>query len=251
MESPEINSWPLLLPGVVNVSTRFGSSPLLDPVIRLRETRESLFWFIKSQLFSKIVLVDGSNVPLLSQDEIAAIKDTANIAIEQILFQQDIARVSEYGKSYGECTLIDHAIANSSLIGGCGGFVKLTARYYVSNIKDVLRCMFGENVFFSSSIWPITIASPYVCTAFYRMTSSFYGSTLSAAAGLCKDSGPSLLLEEAYYHLLRPKSRTSFSCPYPFFAGTAGTTGRSISNSKYTVRNLASKFGLLSHTYSE
>ena len=239
-------SFPVLFPGVVKVST-LRSSLLADPALRLHESRRSILAMISKRLFDKIVVVDGSGVYLFSDDEIRLFADQG-ICVEQLVFVQDSMLVGVYGKSYGECTLIEYAIAKSKLIRSSGGFFKLTPRYFFENIDCIFSRVTCDNLFFGYNPWPINYLSPFICTIFYKVTLDFYSSCLAGSISECSHDRDGYL-ESVFFRRLATRSKEKEFLPFPRFSGIAGTTAAPIKNRYHKLRDIASRAGFLAYSY--
>ncbi len=242
----KMNNYPIVFPGVIKATNVVGNK-LNDEGLRYRESRSSILHVIKQKIFNKIVIIDGSDIELFTTEELFDIRKSG-ILIEQFRFNQDFNQVRKYGKSNGECQLIEYAVMNSELINSSGGFYKLTPRYHFKNIDEIIKLLKQENIFYSYNFWPITIKSPFVMTIFYKTSLKFYQEVLKDAIKYCsiERSG---YLEAVFYKLLESRIKIPMSSPFPYFNGIAGTTAAAIHNDKYSLRNLASNYKLLAASY--
>jgi hypothetical protein len=78
--------YPLFLPNITKTFANFDNAHT-DFNSRLEESREALFAIIEKNFFSEIVIVDGSNNKVLSEEEILKYAKKG-IKIEQLLFLQ-------------------------------------------------------------------------------------------------------------------------------------------------------------------
>ena len=76
--------YPLFLPNITKTFANFDNAHT-DFNSRLEESREALFAIIEKNFFSEIVIVDGSNNKVLSEEEILKYAKKG-IKIEQLLF---------------------------------------------------------------------------------------------------------------------------------------------------------------------
>lgn len=242
-----VKDYPILFPGTVNIYTR-ASIKLVDPAIRLHETKKSIMNLVDKKIFKSIVICDGSNTSIFTESELNDLAESG-VNIEQIKFQQNIVEVERFGKSNGECQTVDYAVHNSKIINQAGGFYKLTPRYHFENIENIIVNFKQKNIFYHYNTWPINIRSPFVMTIFYKCSLDFYREIMSGAIDDCSNDVRGYI-ESVYYRLLKKEKSERIYIEYPFFTGIAGTTGGQISNDYYLLRNYASKFGFLARSYS-
>lgn len=129
--------YPLLVTNVVKAFAT-ESNVLTDINVRLEHAKKAIYEIIEEGCFSEIVVVDGSNVSLLSDEEIRNI-EIRGISVEQFSFLQDKDAVIKFGKSNGELQIINYAIENSELIKKAGGFFKISGRYGIVNMRQILN----------------------------------------------------------------------------------------------------------------
>ena len=203
---------------------------------------------VKKQLFSEIVIVDGSNTKIFNDDEIK--KFILNgVNVEQIWFQQIAEEVRAGGKSQGELQIIYYAIENSNLINLSGGFFKISGRYSIKNISSILRSIGAhDNVFYYDNPPSINLGGRFVSTIFYKTQNDFFlkhFGDASAECGYHKDG----LLEAIFYRRLVNLKKNRCFVPFPCYEGVAGTTGKALVNRYYLARNLISRIGGLCYAY--
>jgi hypothetical protein len=203
---------------------------------------------MKKNLFTDYVVVDGSGYDIFSTAEIKNFRDSG-LNFEQLSFVQNGEDIETFGKSYGECTLIDYAISNSDLINRSGGFYKLSPRYMFNNAHEVISKITEQNFFFNYNIWPLSIKSPFTCTIFYKTSLDFYKSYLLDSISECSHDEYGFLESVFYRRLAKIREKKRVKIPFPFFSGIAGTTGAPIDNRHYYLRNCISSIGLLAFEY--
>jgi len=242
-----IKNYPLFLPNVIKTFTN-SSNVLTDNNIRLKEARRALFYTIEKGYFNKIIIVDGSNQAMLSEEEITQLLKSG-IIIEQLLFQQDVNMVKQFGKSQGEMQITNYMINNSVLAKEAGGFIKISPRYLFDNIDDIMPAIYNkENVFYFYHPPIIRTMKTFVCTIFYKTSLDFYKKNIEKGIRDC-NLGVSGYLESIFYQRLNGIKKTSICINFPHFSGIAGTTGKSISNRFFKLRNGLSKMGLLCYSF--
>ena len=117
----------LFVPSVIKTFTSYATK-LTDENTRLRESKKAIYFNIEQGCFDKLVIVDGSNIDILSEEEIEEI-ESRGIQVEQMKFQQSVEDVQKFGKSYGEMLITNYMIKNSKLVNEFGSFVKISGRY--------------------------------------------------------------------------------------------------------------------------
>jgi hypothetical protein len=238
---------PLLITSVVKTYAT-DSNLLKDEEQRLEQTRDAIFNIVKKQLFSEIVIVDGSNTKIFNDDEIKKFISNG-VIVEQICFQQIAEDVRVGGKSQGELQIIYHAIENSNLINLSGGFFKISGRYSIKNISCILRSIGAhDNVFYFDNPPSIGLGGRFVATIFYKTQNDFFlkhFGDASAECGYHKDG----FLEAIFYRRLVKLKKNRCFVPFPRYEGVSGTTGKPLVNRYYLVRNLISRIGGLCYVY--
>jgi hypothetical protein len=244
-----INNYPLFLPNVTKTYTN-SSNALLNEDLRLQEARKALFYIIEKKYFNKIVLVDGSNTKILSEKEIS-FYDKNGIIIEQLLFQQKISDVRKYGKSQGEMQITNFMISNSVLVKNAGGFTKISPRYIFDNIDEVMPIINNKkNIFYYYHPPFVREIFSFVCTIFYKTSIEFYKEHLENSIEECNND-VSGFLESVFFRKLQNINKTAICSEFPHWSGLAGTTGKSIYNNHFKIRNSLCQIGLLAYEFKD
>lgn len=243
------NSFPLFLPNVTKTFANF-ANVLTDENIRLKETRKALFYTIDKGYFDKIIIVDGSNQEVLSDKEISELSDSG-IVVEQLLFQQDIDLVKQFGKGNGEMQITNYMVNNSKLAKEAGGFIKITPRYFLDNIDALMPVINNKtNVFYFYYPPLIRLIKPFVCTIVYKTSINFYKSFLEES--ICEHTTAiNGYAESVFYKRLINLNKSRIKIEFPHFSGLAGTTGKSINNQYYKLRNILAKLGYICYSFKE
>lgn len=247
-----INNYPLFLPNVTNTygkDTNVNAPNMLtDSRLRLKEARRALFSVLEKKYFEQIVIVDGSNTEILTKKEIDAYA-LKGIIIEQLLFQQNTFDVAEFGKSNGEMQITNYMVSNSILVKKAKGFTKITPRYFLDNIDEIIPKIYNKkNIFYLYEPSIIPNKNKFVCTIFYKTSVDFYKKYLAESIHECQKN-PHGMLEAIFYRKLSKIKKTSVYTEFPHFSGLAGTTGKNIKNRYYFARNIFSKLGLLCYSF--
>lgn len=239
--------YPLFLPNMTRTVATFHNNHNNENV-RLKESREALFEIIKKGFFRKIIIVDGSNNPILSREEISYYLER-EIEIEQLLFEQDSDLVEQFGKGHGEMQITNYMVENSKLVNEYGGFVKLTPRYYFDNMKDVFpKINDFQNVFFYYYPEPVRKIKPFLVSIFYKTSLEFYNNHLKNSL---EEHSKEIdgYMESVMYKRVNQLNKRKINSPFPHFSGTQGTTGKPIKNQYFFLRNICSKLGLMAYNF--
>ena len=240
--------YPLYLPNVTKTFTEFEAA-LKNENERLEQTRKALNLIIEKGYFNKIVLIDGSNFSVLTQEEIETIYKKYGIEIEQLIFQQDIVLVEKFGKGHGEMQITNYLVDNSRLVKEAGGFVKLTPRYIFDNIDSILSVVKeNKNVFFFYYPPLLRRIKPFVMTIFYKTSIEFYKANIEQSLNE-HDKNIKGYAESIFYRHIITLKKHGIKCPYPYFSGISGTTGKRIKNQYVVFRNFCSRIGILGYSF--
>ena len=241
------HNFPLFLPNITKTFANFHNLHNNENT-RLNESREALFQLISKNLFKEIVIVDGSNNPVLSNAEIEFF-NMQGVVIEQLLFIQNKELVEKFGKGHGEMQITNFMIQNSVLVNNAGGFVKLTPRYFFYNIEKIMPILNQEKiVFFFYYPFIIRNFKKYTLSIFYKTTIDFYKTNILESI-IYHSKDTSGLMESVLYRQIKGLNKKSIKVSFPYFSGISGTTGKKIRNQYYFFRNICSKLGLMAYTF--
>jgi hypothetical protein len=237
---------------VTSVITPYSRSitTLRDEKIRLENTKNAIFLSLKENLFSKLVIVDGSNFDILNKSEIIQI-EKKGIQVEQLKFQQSITDVQNNGSSFGEMTIKEYMIKNSNLVSEHGTFCKLSGRYNLINAKKIIPKLRNYDTFFVN-YHPFLIRNffPFTSTIFYKSSVDFFEKYLIDCKKECSYEVDGFL-ESVFYRRLESVKKRYLSFPYPYFSGISGVTSKETVNNHLLIRRFLSASGFLSFTCDE
>jgi len=243
------SNFPLFLPNVTKTYTNF-ANVLTDENKRLKETRKALFYTIDKGYFDKIIIVDGSNQEVLSENEIVQLSKSG-ITVEQILFQEDFELVKRFGKGHGEMQITNYMVRNSALAKEAGGFIKITPRYFLDNIDIIMPIIDDKsNVFYFFHPPLIRRFKSFANTIFYKTSIDFYNAFLADSIHE-NTTNLSGYTESVFYNRLINLEKSRVHIEFPHFSGIAGTTGKSINNQYYKLRNILAKAGYMCYSFKE
>lgn len=198
---------------------------LQDPGERERLALESIQAWRRIAPHNPLVLCDGSDFDF--QTHVAALPGSG--AVECMHFQNDVQRVQQQGRGYGEGEIVRHAIEHSKLIQAAGCFAKCTSKLWVQNFASCMQPWNGQllmkavfnNVF--SLRKHATLA--YIDTRFYAMDVSTYRQHfLRAHEAIRANDGYGL--EESFRDIFLEKQlQGCLMNPPPVICGVGGGTG--------------------------
>ena len=198
---------------------------LTDPQQRLYHAIESITQWIRVAPACRFVLCDGS-----SFDFGPIVRDLfPTNEIESLFFDNDLDKISAYGRGYGEGEIVKFALNNSEFLNQSDAFAKCSSKLWVENYPECLgnwrdECLFPgvfNNVF--SIAKPIEMIQ--VDTRFYISNVHFYLTNLiEAHQQIGKSVG--FGLEDSFHEILIKKKQKRYLFPSPpIIKGVGGGTG--------------------------
>lgn len=125
---------PLLLTGTIQVAAGLPDSPLNDPHQRERDYLDSLRFYLAQPKVSQVVFVENSGADLRRFRDLDVPR---NVRLEIVSLDQNVFP-SEFGKGFGEATLMDSVLTHSELLAAAPAFIKATGRLLVRNVSELL-----------------------------------------------------------------------------------------------------------------
>lgn len=142
---------------------------------RLIEYLDSLLFYITKTNFKKIIFIDWNDYPINNLSFITDIWKIYWKKIEILSFKNDQNNVVDKWKWWWEQAIIEFAIKNSKLLSENKPFYKVTWRYIVNNINDILEASKWIDVIFNILMMNKLInKNHYVNTAFFKVTKKFF-----------------------------------------------------------------------------
>lgn len=217
---------PILLTSCVTVSDH--SVSLKDERARIRLTLESIENWLAISSDLRLVICDGSNYDFSGM----VLERFPKANIECIFFQNNENMVSLYGKGYGEGEIVRYAIFNSAYLKESDFFAKCTAKLWVENFIECLKCWNGTFVgkgYFSDVFSFRKTQFSYIDTRFYLVNKLFYLDNLdSAYLNVREDRGHSL--EHCFRDVVSNNNyKILFNVP-PVICGVGGGSGKYYKN---------------------
>lgn len=198
---------------------------LKDTEARLHHALESVEQWLRIDPQLPIVFCDGSSYDLTADVQ----KRFPTATIECLAFENDQARVKEFGRGYGEGEIVRYAIRNSKLIRHAGCFAKCTSKLWVENFHECMQHWNG-NLLLSGVF--LNAFSPGWATVFRNVDTRFYVVSLPVYeryfldAHVTMDSRAGHGLEDSFHDIfLRENFKKSLLPTPPVICGVGGGTG--------------------------
>jgi hypothetical protein len=213
---------PILLTSCVIVSDH--SVSLKDQKSRIRFTIESIEKWLAISSDLRLVICDGSNFDFST----IVLEKFPKANIECLFFENNKKMVGLYGKGYGEGEIVKYALLNSVYLNGSDFFAKCTAKLWVENFFECLKCWNGIFLckgYFSNVFSFRKSQFSYVDTRFYLVNKSFYLENL-ASTYLNVGGVRRLSLEHCFRDVILKNKykKILFNVP-PVICGVGGASG--------------------------
>ncbi len=165
---------------------------------RLKQYIDTIIFYITKSNFWEIVYCDWNWFDI---KQLSFLKDLAYIygkTLELISFDNDQNLVVEKWKWYGENKIIEYVTDNSELIKNHKCFYKITGRYIVKNINNIIKNEEKkENIFFLSPF-----RKPSLATSFFKCNKNLFKKQLYGLWEYVNDK-EWYYLENIYYRTLK------------------------------------------------
>lgn len=209
---------PILITSAINVSAP--KTALTNKDERLDLTLRSIEKWLSLEFVNQLIICDGSGFDLSGYINPLMSKHSKTDC-EVIFFTNDIAKVREKGKGYGEGEIINYALQHSRILYAAKAFGKCTGKLWVENYLDCVKAFNGLAAFdFKGGVNPSQID-----TRFYLVSKDFYKSNLATAYQSVDDKN-GFYLEHAFRDGLRVKRVSDYAMfPTPRVCGISGSMG--------------------------
>lgn len=199
---------------------------LYDIEERRKQYLESLEYYLGESEITEIVFCDNSGY--FTEKDINELKKKYahyKKKIEIISFNGNEQNVVLKGKSIGEVEIMQYISKNSSLYKTSTGFIKVTGRLKITNIKKIIRLINKNRNYFVYLGLPINSFSNKIDTRCYYMNKSDFEMLLEYLPK-CVDEKKGYTLEKSYAILIKKLNIVfSFLPRYPIISGMSGSTG--------------------------
>jgi len=245
----EIIKMNLVLIGRVNLSNyKLNSYNNFD--LRLKDTRESFLEILSLKIFKKIIIADSSNVEIFSVNEIIQLQEKYEINIEQQIYHLDDVYDRNDGiKSSSELVNLVKVLKNTSLLTKEDSFYKITPRYNIENLKEIIKISSAfPNFYFDFHFIPFTKWKRIVVTSIFKEEVSFIKNLDIEKCLNFLDENNGVYIEHLFYELRIKYKRKYLCCPFPVINTIAGTSGKKSKMNYFKIRNIASIIGIMAFT---
>lgn len=229
---------PLLLTATIN-PVNYSFVGRIGVENRENDYIEAVNFYIKKGY--RIVFIDNSN---FFSEKIQNLK-LSNLYFEYLTFQ---SIDSHLGKGHGELEILNYAYKNSKFIQEGGSFVKISGRFIISNIEEIMNglneigtyhyCNFSRNLFWAD-------------TRLMILTKCFYENFFLPICIRYLDENNGVYFEKVYaraiHQWMAEGGRIRLLPEYPFYLGYNGVTNNKIkfnfvTKIKYSLYYLFKKF---------
>lgn len=195
---------------------------LRDEEERLRQYKDSIYFFLESGAFSKVVFCENSNYGTEKLSYLTEFAQKGGIELELLSFQGNVEMSCIHGKGYGEGEIMDYVFTHSRLVEKEPYFVKITGRLKVDNVKDIVKHINQQRTYFNI---PNRTRRDMYDTRIYSMpVNQFKDFFLNSYKRVMDDQG--IFLEMIYTEILQKHSIKVFNLPkYPRIVGMSGSGG--------------------------
>lgn len=169
---------------------------LTDARERLNQYNTAIERYIKESSFDSIVFAENSGAKFDSQ-RFKLLADQYGKKFEyilRVLSEEQISKMQQRGKSYGEADLIDFAFRNSQLLSQTSQVYKATGRAFLTNSKRVISDVPNQFIAKNKIGW--------VNTEFFKVDKNDYFTYLAAGIDLMDDY-KSKNIERVWYKLIK------------------------------------------------
>lgn len=164
--------YPLLLTATITPTSNQDFLNLKDVTKRYRQYVDNLIRFITKSDFTNFVFCENSNTKISSDDQkmledLCAFYDKK---IEFLYFLGDAKKTQQLTRAYGDQEIMEYAVQNSEILSKHEWFYKITWRYWIKNINNVIdRWASAKNVFIRGWLGKNTVH-----TCFFKTTKSYF-----------------------------------------------------------------------------
>ena len=215
----------ILITGCIKPPDDIPYLTIKDSNYRKKQYLNSLEFYFDKSCAKKIVFCENSNAEIdesIIQHAIAAGKK-----FEWISFMGNTSLAVKYGKGYGEGEILKYALDNSVLLNESLSFIKVTGRFKILNINDILRFLSCSKTYFDYQ-------NKYVDTRCYVANINTFKNLLMSKY-LNVNDFRGYFLEHAYYDATINEKRLVKQIPMIInIQGQSGSTGGM--NSAYSFK---------------
>lgn len=210
----------IILTWTIQVPQGTKNLAIMDTNIRLQQYLDNIIFLItKSKILTKIVFCESSGYQNQIFDFLKQLAELYNKQFEYLTFEWNNQQVIKKGRGYGEQEILEYFLVHSQLIKEETSFIKLTGRYQVKNIDEVLSTSKDlENAFSRMIPWEKRCS-----TAFFKINITIFNQYLKGCAEEVNDEKwADHQLEGVYYRRLQSLNLPSWE-KVPIFEAQTGS----------------------------
>lgn len=110
---------------------------LVDSEVRCKNYEEAIRYYILESDFSKLIFIENTNSGHILDFLIEEASKVGKL-LEILTFQGNNKELLKKGKGFGECESIEYVINNSKLLKQNDLIIKITGRYKILNINNII-----------------------------------------------------------------------------------------------------------------
>lgn len=162
-------NYPLLLTATIVPQTQYELN-LKDSDKRYRQYIDNLIRLITTTDFTHFVFCENSNIWVKDQQMIDLLCIYYDKKIEFLSFQWDAEKTKLLTRAFGDQEIMEYAVQHSSILSDFEWFYKLTWRYWIKNINQIIKKWnTSKNVFMRWWLWKNTVH-----TCFFKVTKDYF-----------------------------------------------------------------------------
>lgn len=164
-----INNYPILLTATIVPQTQYELN-LKDSNKRYHQYIDNLIRLIITTNFTHFVFCENSNTKVKDQKMLEWLCEYYGKKIEFLTFTWDEEKTKQLTRAFWDQEIMEYAVKNSSIMSEFEWFYKLTWRYWIKNINNIIEKRENQkNVFMRWGLWKNTIH-----TCFFKVTKSYF-----------------------------------------------------------------------------
>jgi len=232
MGKVELNKRCLLITGTVVPNSNFVVHTNAEQ--RLEEYYEGLLFYSNEFKNDDLYFLENSNYDFSENEKFQKLFSSTNIT----LMKFPVSDKFDQGKGYQEFEMLDRAV--ESLTGKYDSFIKITGRYKVLNLKQLINLTGKELIIDCHKKTKVAQTN-----VFYG-TLDFYNTYLRGLYNKVDDS-KGIYIEKIVYHEIFTKGIVNKIAPFssnPLITGVSGSYGGTLNRNKLKLklRNIERKF---------
>lgn len=212
---------PLLLTATIIPQTTYELN-LTDKTKRYHQYVHNLIKLIALSDFESFVFCENSGADIPDRPLLEQLCKYYGKKIEFISFVGNAKLIKKYTRAYGDQEIMEYALKHSQILSEHEVFYKLTGRYWVENINDIIKAWEDrETVFIKGGLGRKTVH-----TCFFKCSKTYFNwHFLEKYPQLV--NYPNHSLEYLYYDKIKQSGiNMTINHTHPIFSGEWGAGGR-------------------------